>query len=105
MRSLLTNRLGDHPHVGDIRGRGLLQAIELVSDRPTKAPFDPGLAIHQCAKEDAFARGLLVYPSGGTIDGRLGDHILLAPPYNVTDEELETIVDLVGDTVEAVCPS
>ena len=91
--------------VGDIRGRGLLQAIELVADRSTKAPFDPALAIHQRAKADAFARGLLIYPGGGTADGRAGDHILLAPPYNVTDDELETIVDLLGETLDAVIPA
>ena len=85
LMSLLTDRFGDHPNVGDIRGRGLLQAIELVADRATKAPFDPALAMHQRAKADAFDRGLLIYPGGGTIDGRRGDHILLAPPYNVTD--------------------
>jgi adenosylmethionine-8-amino-7-oxononanoate aminotransferase len=105
LMSLLTERFGGHPNVGDIRGRGLLQAIELVEDRSTKAPFDPALGLHQRAKADAFDRGLLIYPGGGTADGRLGDHILLAPPYNVTDQELETIVDLLGGTVDAVLPS
>ena len=105
MMALLADRFGDHPHVGDIRGRGLLQAIELVMDRSTKAPFDPALALHQRAKADAFDRGLLIYPGGGTVDGRRGDHILLAPPYNVTDEELESIVDLLGETIDAVLPS
>lgn len=103
--SLLTNRFGDHPHVGDIRGRGLLLAIELVQDRSTKAPFDPALALHQRAKADAFDRGLLIYPGGGTVDGRSGDHILLAPPYNVTDDELDMIVDLLAQTIDAVLPS
>lgn len=102
---LLTERFGDHPNVGDIRGRGLLQAIELVAGRATKTPFDPALALHQRAKADAFDRGLLIYPGGGTVDGRQGDHILLAPPYNVTDEELQMIVDLLADTLAAVLPS
>jgi adenosylmethionine-8-amino-7-oxononanoate aminotransferase len=101
----LTFRFADHPNIGDIRGRGLLVAMELVADRQTKTPFDPGLAMHQRAKADAFDRGLLIYPSGGTIDGRNGDHILLAPPYNVTDEELDTIIDLLARTVDAVLPS
>jgi adenosylmethionine-8-amino-7-oxononanoate aminotransferase len=105
LMSLLTQRFGDHPNVGDTRGRGLLQAIELVADRSTKAPFDPALALHQRAKAEAFDRGLLIYPGGGTIDGCQGDHILLAPPYNVTDQELEKIVDLLGQTVDAVLPS
>jgi adenosylmethionine-8-amino-7-oxononanoate aminotransferase len=105
LMSLLTERFGNHPNVGDIRGRGLLQAIELVADRSTKAPFDPALALHQRAKAEAFDRGLLIYPGGGTVDGRLGDHILLAPPYNATDQELEMIVDMLGETVDAVLPS
>jgi adenosylmethionine-8-amino-7-oxononanoate aminotransferase len=105
LKSLLADRFGGHPHIGDIRGRGLLQAIELVADRSTKAPFDPALAMHQRAKSEAFDRGLLIYPGGGTVDGRIGDHILLAPPYNVTDEELGMIVDLLGDTMDAVLPS
>lgn len=102
LRALLSERFGDHPNVGDIRGRGLLQAIELVEDRDTRAPFDPALKLHERAKAEAFVRGLLIYPGGGTADGRAGDHILLAPPYNVTDDELDTIVELLGETVEAI---
>jgi adenosylmethionine-8-amino-7-oxononanoate aminotransferase len=105
LRASLSERFGQHPNVGDIRGRGLLQAIELVADRDSKAPFDPALALHERAKAEAFARGLLIYPGGGTADGRAGDHILLAPPYNVTDEELDMIVDLLADTLEAILPS
>jgi len=105
LQALLTSRFGNHPNVGDIRGRGLLLAIELVADRATKAPFDPALKLHERAKSEAFARGLLIYPGGGTADGRGGDHILLAPPYNIADNELEMIVDLLGDTVDAVLPS
>jgi adenosylmethionine-8-amino-7-oxononanoate aminotransferase len=63
------------------------------------------MALHQCAKAEAFERGLLIYPGGGTMDGLNGDHILLAPPYNATDQELEMIVDLLADTVAAVLPS
>jgi adenosylmethionine-8-amino-7-oxononanoate aminotransferase len=105
LSDLLVARFGNHPHIGDIRGRGLLQAIELVADRAGKAPFDPALALHERAKADAFARGLLIYPGGGTVDGRAGDHILLAPPYNVSEDELDMIVDLLGQTVDAVLPS
>ena len=105
LRVLLTSSFSNHPNVGDIRGRGLLLAIELVADRATKAPFDPALKLHERAKSEAFARGLLIYPGGGTADGRGGDHILLAPPYNIADNELEMIVDLLGDTVDAVLPS
>jgi len=105
MTTLLRQRFGNHPNVGDIRGRGLLLALELVADRQTKAPFDPALALHVRAKNEAFARGLLIYPGGGTADGRAGDHILLAPPYNVTDAEIEMIVDLLADTLAVVLPS
>ena len=73
--------------------------------RATKVPFDPALAMHQRAKAEAFDRGLLIYPGGGTIDRRRGDHILLAPPYNVTDQELDMIVGLLGETMDAVLPS
>jgi adenosylmethionine-8-amino-7-oxononanoate aminotransferase len=104
LRALLAERFGDHRNVGDIRGRGLLLALELVEDRATKAPFDPALRLHERAKAEAFTRGLLIYPGGGTVDGRCGDHILLAPPYNVTDDELGMIVDLLADTVEAILP-
>lgn len=105
LSALLNSRFGIHPNIGDIRGRGLLLAMELVADRETKASFDPALALHQRAKADAFNRGLLIYPGGGTIDGRNGDHILLAPPYNVTDDELDMIVDLLAQTVESILPS
>jgi hypothetical protein len=104
-KALLEARFADHPNVGDIRGRGLLLALELVADRPSKTCFDPKLAIYQRMKSEAFERGLLIYPSGGTADGRKGDHILLAPPYNVSDEELQLIVNLLGETMEAVLPS
>jgi adenosylmethionine-8-amino-7-oxononanoate aminotransferase len=105
LKGQLEDRFGNHPNVGDIRGRGLLLALELVADRETKAPFDPALAMHRRAKAEAFERGLLIYPGGGTVDGRNGDHILLAPPYNVTDDELDLIVDLLAQTLDAILPS
>ncbi len=76
----LVERFGNHHHVGDIRGRGLFRGIELVRDRSTKEPFDPKLKLHALIKREAMARGLMVYPMGGTIDGVRGDHVLLAPP-------------------------
>jgi adenosylmethionine-8-amino-7-oxononanoate aminotransferase len=104
LMGILQARFRNHPNVGDIRGRGLLVAMELVADRESKAPFDPALRTHERAKADAFDRGLLIYRGGGTIVGRSGDHILLAPPYNVTDDELERIVDLLAETLDAVLP-
>jgi adenosylmethionine-8-amino-7-oxononanoate aminotransferase len=101
LRDLLHAALGNHPHVGDIRGRGLFMALELVEDRASKTPFDPGLRLHARVKAEAMARGLMVYPMGGTIDGRRGDHVLLAPPFIVTDGELAEIVDRLGAAVDA----
>ncbi len=80
----LNERFGNHHNVGDIRGRGLFQAIELVAGRSTKAPFDPALKLHARIKKAAMANGLMVYPMGGTIDGRRGDHVLIAPPFIAT---------------------
>ena len=92
LADLLQARFGSHPNVGDIRGRGLLMALELVKDRASKAPFDPALKLHARVKAEAMRQGLLVYPMGGTIDGTRGDHVMLAPPFIVTDAELGTIV-------------
>ena len=97
----LVERFGNHHHVGDIRGRGLFQAIELVEDRATKRPFDPAKKLHLGVKAAAMARGLVVYPSGGTIDGKEGDHVLLAPPYIAAGADIDTIVDRLGAAVDA----
>jgi adenosylmethionine-8-amino-7-oxononanoate aminotransferase len=101
----LNERFGNHHHVGDIRGRGLFQAIELVADRGSKEPFDPALKLHARIKREAMARGLMVYPMGGTIDGRRGDHVLIAPPFIVTESDVDTIVDRLGDAVDAAVRS
>jgi adenosylmethionine-8-amino-7-oxononanoate aminotransferase len=97
----LTERLGNHAHVGDIRGRGLFWAVELVEDRATKRPFDPARRMNERVKQEAHARGLACYPMGGTLDGRRGDHVILSPPYNVTTGELEMILDRFAAAVEA----
>ncbi len=96
----LSERFGNHPHVGDIRGRGLFQAVELVEDRSTREPFDPALKLHAKVKKAAMARGLMVYPMGGTIDGQRGDHVLLAPPFIVTEEQIGDIVDRLGSAID-----
>ena len=97
----LTEVLGTHPHVGDIRGRGLFRGVELVADRATKAPFDPARKLHAQIKRAAMARGLMVYPMGGTIDGVRGDHVLLAPPFIVTPDDIDTIVARLADAIDA----
>ncbi len=101
LRERLATAFGEHPHVGDIRGRGLFLACELVADRTSKEPFDPGLRLHARVKAEAMARGLMVYPMGGTIDGRRGDHVLLAPPFIVTDADLDEIVSRLAASVDA----
>ncbi len=97
----LNERFGNHHNVGDIRGRGLFQAIELVAGRSTKAPFDPALKLHARIKKAAMANGLMVYPMGGTIDGRRGDHVLIAPPFIATAADIDAIVERLGDAVNA----
>ncbi len=93
LHELLQERFGAHPHIGDIRGRGLLRAIELVEDRESKQPFASSLKLHARIKQQAMLQGLICYPGGGTADGDSGDHVLIAPPFNVTDSQLEQIVD------------
>ncbi|MEM7025814.1 MAG: aminotransferase class III-fold pyridoxal phosphate-dependent enzyme, partial [Pseudomonadota bacterium] len=97
---LLRGALADHPHVGDVRGRGLFMGIELVADRETKQPFAPEIGLHARIKAAAMERGLMCYPMGGTIDGRHGDHVLLAPPFIVTDADLEVIVERLGAAID-----
>ena len=92
----LREAFGQHPHVGDIRGRGLFRGLELVEDRGTKAPFDPARKINARVKSAAMDEGLICYPAGGTVDGRRGDHVLLAPPYIITDDEIGELVDRLG---------
>jgi adenosylmethionine-8-amino-7-oxononanoate aminotransferase len=99
LRKLLGEAFGEHPHVGDIRGRGLFMAIELVQDRASKAPFAPERKLHAAVKDAAMAKGLMVYPMGGTIDGQRGDHVLLAPPFIVSDADLGKIVERLHDAV------
>jgi len=101
LEAQLIERLGNHHHVGDIRGRGLFRGIEFVRDRSTKTPFDPPAKLNVRIKKEAMARGLTVYPMGGTIDGRTGDHVLLAPPFIVTEQDIDTIVERLGNAIDA----
>jgi len=92
----------DHPHVGDIRGRGLFWGIELVEDRATKKPFDPKLRMHARIKRKAMEAGLMCYPMGGTIDGVHGDHVLLAPPFIVEEAQLDELVEKLSEAIAVV---
>lgn len=93
---LLDKRLGQHPHVADIRGRGYLVAVELVADRTTNQPFAPVLRLFDRVRRACLDRGLICYPSPGTVNGILGDHVLLSPPYIASRAELEEMVDLLA---------
>ena len=105
LRAGLEDEFGQHPNVGDIRGRGLFQAIELVQDRDNKDPFDPGLKLAASIKQHAFEAGLICYPGTGTIDGRRGDHILLAPPFIIDQSHVDELISKLSDAVNAALPS
>ena len=104
LHDALTERFGQHPHVGDIRGVGLFRGIELVASRETKAPFDPGDRVHARLKAAAFEEGLICYPMGGSVDGTTGDHILLAPPFILRDGDVDTLADKLANAIRKVLP-
>lgn len=93
LQSALVSALGQHPNVGDIRGRGLFIGVEIVADRETKTPFDPKFGLAGKLKKRAFANGLACYPMAGTRDGKHGDHVLLAPPFIMTEQQIPEIVE------------
>ncbi len=101
----LSHRFGQHPNIGDIRGRGLFMGIELVADRETKETFDPAAALHARIKREAMQRGLICYPNGGTADGARGDHVLLAPPFIVDESDIDEIVYRLGEAIDAAIAS
>ena len=101
LHSLLKQAFAHHPHVGDIRGRGLFWGLEMVADRATRQWFDPARQLHARIKREAMARGLMVYPMGGTVDGRCGDHILLVPPFITSEDELRQIVERLAGAIDA----
>jgi adenosylmethionine-8-amino-7-oxononanoate aminotransferase len=97
----LQERFGNHPFVGNVRGRGLFHGLEIVADRGTKEPFDPKRKLNAQIKREAMARGLMVYPMGGTVDGARGDHVLVAPPFIVNEGQVDLIVERLGDAIDA----
>jgi adenosylmethionine-8-amino-7-oxononanoate aminotransferase len=97
----LNQTFGHHENIGDIRGRGLFWTIELVADRDTKVPFPLEKFLAPRIQQEAFARGIMVYPSQGCADGTLGDHVLLAPTYISTPREIDVIVDTLAEAVTA----
>jgi len=104
LRQGLEERFGQHPHIGDIRGRGLFIGLELVQDRESKTPFDPSLGINKVIKKAAFDAGLICYPMGGTIDGKNGDHVMLAPPFIIKDNQLDELMDKLMVAIELAVP-
>jgi len=104
LRAALEDRFGQHPHIGDIRGRGLFIGLEIVRDRESKEPIDGGAALAGAIKANAMAAGLMIYPMGGTIDGSRGTHILLAPPYILESGHIGIIVDRLGAAIDASTP-
>ena len=98
----LRERLGERPYVGDVRGRGFFAGIELVQDRATKQPYDPRLQLAIKLREQSFANGLICYPSQGNVDGAAGDHVILAPPYIATRDELDEIIDKLAISLDQV---
>jgi adenosylmethionine-8-amino-7-oxononanoate aminotransferase len=96
----LAARFGQHPHVGDVRGRGLFWGVELVRERDTKAPFEPGLGLNGRIKRNAMAAGMLCYPGGGSADGVAGDHVLLAPPFIATSDDIQRIVAILSGAID-----
>jgi adenosylmethionine-8-amino-7-oxononanoate aminotransferase len=109
MGALLDERLharfDSHPHIGEIRGRGLLWGLEFVRDRATQEPFDPALRLHAQLKAQALEAGLMCYPMGGTLDGRRGDHVLLAPPFIVEAQQVDEIVDRLAVSLDRTLAS
>jgi adenosylmethionine-8-amino-7-oxononanoate aminotransferase len=100
LENALHERFGNHRHVGDIRGRGLFWALEFVTDRASKSVFDPALKMNERVKRAALENGVAIYPMSGTIDGKQGDHAIVAPPYIAQAADIDTIVDRLGDAVD-----
>jgi adenosylmethionine-8-amino-7-oxononanoate aminotransferase len=104
LKAKLQAALGDHPHVGDIRGQGLMLGLEFVADRTTKGPFPAKARLARRLGDAAFERGLIIYPSQGTVDGVNGDHTMIAPPFIITEEQMDDLVALLVEALEAVLP-
>ena len=105
LRQALQDAFGQHPHIGDIRGRGLFLGLEFVQDREQKTPFEPHMSINRKIKAAAFEAGLICYPMGGTIDGKSGDHLLLAPPFILDDKHIDEIITKLSTAFAATLPA
>ncbi|KAM3473336.1 hypothetical protein MY8738_008424 [Beauveria namnaoensis] len=101
LEAKLRAELSGCPSVGDVRGRGLFWAVEFVKDKETKETFDPLISFGIQVQQTAFEAGVAVYPGWLTVDGRRGDHVLLAPPFTVAEEELDIIVRVLKSAITA----
>ncbi|WP_108858741.1 aspartate aminotransferase family protein [Ruegeria sp. Alg231-54] len=104
LQAALEAEFGQHPNVGDIRGRGLFRGLELVADRETKTPFDPAHGVAGKIKKASLAEGLICYPMSGTRDGRLGDHVLLAPPFIIEEAQIDELVGKLNRAISTSIP-
>jgi adenosylmethionine-8-amino-7-oxononanoate aminotransferase len=102
LQGALSEQFGNHPHVGDIRGRGLFIGLELVQDRATREPFDPALKLTHRILEAGLDQGIVCYPMGGVVDGRRGENILLAPPFIAEERHVFEIVEKLSRTLDDV---
>ncbi len=102
LEAALLSEFGQHPSVGDIRGRGMFRGLEFVKDRETKEPFDPDLKVAARLKAKALENGLICYPMSGTIDGQRGDHVLIAPPFISTESQVDELVSKLSRSVAEV---
>ena len=100
----LKDQFSEHPHVGDIRGRGLFRGIELVADKVSKSPVAPEKRLAAGIKKAAFEQGLICYPMSGTRDGVNGDHILLAPPFIIEDDQINEVVTKLATAISSCLP-
>lgn len=102
LEQLLRNTFKNSKYVGDIRGRGLFWCVEFMEDIAGKIPFPTEMAFGSKVQLAAFDLGIAMYPGAGTVDGLRGDHVLIAPPYTVSDEELETMVSTLKKAYDQV---
>jgi len=104
LASKLVEAFGDHPHVGDLRGRGFFKGIELVKDRATNEPFDGNHGLAMKIKKAAMNEGLICYPMGGTAGGTVygpnGDHVMLAPPFIYTENHMDELIEKLGAAID-----
>jgi adenosylmethionine-8-amino-7-oxononanoate aminotransferase len=96
----LREKIGVLDCVGDIRGMGLMWGIEFVEDKETKAPFEYKRHLSQKITDDAFANGLIVYPGSGSIDGVNGDHLMIGPPFSITEAEIDELVAILESSIK-----